>query len=302
MTEGTGSTGGIAVVQSGGGAKGAWQAGVWKAMAELKAIPDDIRFSIGTSVGGLHAIGVAMHPPKEGQIEKIASYLEMLWFSIEGNQSIYKQRFPPWICGLTHNSLLRTWPLKDLLTNFVIQDAVRTSGVKLRVTGVDMLSGDLHILDETWPDLVQAGMITSSFPGEFEPIDTGEFLFTDGGIRDVAPLGQAIDSGCHRIVVLLCTPREPEPVTRKQIKNLPQFVKRVVDIMCNEILLTDLKACERGNDLAQYGHPDFRPIRLDVLEPSEILGDPLDFSPKLIRARFDQGYADGKAYWSAKRT
>lgn len=291
---------GTAIVQSGGGSKGAWQAGAWQAMADLGVIAGDIGYSGGTSVGGLHAEAVAMFPKGEDQVRNVANLIHAIWLSITGNKSVYRKCFPPLLCGLWQPYLVKTWPLRELLEHWVDPEAIRKSGVQLRITGVDMLTGRLEIFDQHTPDLVTAAMITSSFPCEFEPIETATDLWTDGGVRDIAPLGGAIDAGFDRIVVLLCTPRTPEKIKREKLGNDIVFAKRVIDLMSNEILLGDLRAATLCNELAALGHPKYRKVQIDVIEPSRHLGDPLDFSPKTIEQRMAQGYDDCKAYWASR--
>ena len=52
------NSGAIGLVLSGGGAKGAFQAGVWKAMHEL-GLADRVRAISGTSVGAINAAAFA---------------------------------------------------------------------------------------------------------------------------------------------------------------------------------------------------------------------------------------------------
>src|SRR5215510_766562 len=125
-----------ALVFSGGGAKGAWEAGVAAALIE-RGVP--IRTVAGSSSGALNAVMIA-----DGRIDR----LESLWRSLTRDQ-VYALRpsvffaglLPGWLTAVTLShatSLLDPAPLRELLTTTLDLDRVRASPTRLVVVATDL--------------------------------------------------------------------------------------------------------------------------------------------------------------------
>ncbi|MGH6633100.1 MAG: patatin-like phospholipase family protein, partial [Sphingopyxis sp.] len=100
--------GGLAIVLSGGGAKGAFQVGVVHELVVNRGVCLDI--VAGVSTGAIQALAVAQDDVPE---------LLDTWLAIRGNSSIYKER-PLGVIGglLGEDALYDTAPLKRLLKGF----------------------------------------------------------------------------------------------------------------------------------------------------------------------------------------
>ena len=82
-----------------------------------------------------------------------------------------------------------------------------------------------------------------------------------------------------------------------KLKNTIDVTLRNVMIMTDEILLNDVKKCKRINRRLSFNE---RKIPVDVIGPSEDLGDSLDFDKKLREWRIELGYTDARKWWSRK--
>src|SRR5258705_13679613 len=83
----------IALLLQGGGALGAYQGGVYEALAEAGIHPDWVA---GISIGAINAAVIAGNPP-ENRVEKLRRFWEHITTDVFGN---FPQDFlPPWMKG-----------------------------------------------------------------------------------------------------------------------------------------------------------------------------------------------------------
>jgi len=279
-----------ALVLPGGGALGAYQVGFLLYYAESGGEGFDI--ICGTSVGAINGVGLAHESPEN--FKAAVDWIHWLWTEkIKGSRSIYKWRRWKWLAALFFNSLATTKPVEKLLTDTIDQERVRQSGVQLRLTAVDLLTNELVVFDESTPDLVKAVMSSASYPLVFPPVAYEGGLYTDGGVRDIAPLSHAIKAGATQILVIrndfLTTPHKPV--------NVLDMALQVVNVMSDEIVETDIRECQHLNELAAFGASDRDRVYVKVAKPTKDLGDSLDFDPDLIEMRIEAGYKDAEALY-----
>lgn len=280
-----------ALVLSGGGSKGSWQAGVIKGLCHRPEYHGGFHFVAGTSVGALNACAIAMQ--RRIDFPDATKLLEEIWHS---RLDIWKLKFPPYISGLWSNSLGTNKGLKNLLEVYINCEHIAASDVTLSITAVNLESGQIRRFDGKDPQLVKGLLASSSFPIAFPPEEIDGHLYTDGGVRDVAPLGEAIKAGATEIVVVLCSDPdalEHTPTLKSKLNRVYKVAMQVVDIMAAEILLNDIKRCNNVNaQIAEGGAPGKRRIKLTLFFPQRPLADSLDFSPSTMRKQFAMGYAD----------
>src|SRR3546814_18038092 len=110
--------GGLAIVLSGGGAKGAFQVGVVHELVVNRGVAIDI--VAGVSTGAIQALGVAQ--------DDVPGLLDA-WLGIRGNASIYKER-PLGVVGgfLGEDAIYDAAPLRRLLKGFADRSAERRVG------------------------------------------------------------------------------------------------------------------------------------------------------------------------------
>ena len=280
-----------ALVLAGGGSKGSWQAGVIKALAHHPEYHGGFHFVAGTSVGALNAAAVAMS--YKSDFPESALLLDEIWNS---KLDIWKLKFPPYLSGLWSNSIGTNKGLRKLLESYIDCKRIKESSVALSITTVSLQSGKIRRFTDQDAQLVEGLLASSSFPIAFPPQEIDGELYTDGGVRDVAPLGQAIKAGATEIVVVLCSDPdalEHAPLPQSRLKRVPKVAMQVVEIMAAEILMNDIRKCNLTNALVDAGQAEGkRRIKLSVFFPQRPLGDSLDFSPNLMKRQFAMGYAD----------
>jgi NTE family protein len=298
-----------ALVLSGGGSRGSWQAGALKYIGEKtkymgSSCPysSGFPFVSGTSVGSINAAGIAMFPPSE--FFEATQHVVTLWNQIHKTSDIWCLRKPMGAPALWNPSLGTNEALVKFLTDVVDIPAIVKSGITLRLPAVNLETGSLY--EYGIEDLKKFGinpiLASASFPIAFPPVCVATGWMTDGGIIDMAPLGCAIDAGANRILVLVTrNPNGVEPKPRCEMKNAFQVASRVLDIVTQTILENDLKICESTNEKIRKGQaPDKKEIQIDLIGPSQPLGDSLDFSEALMKVQMTQGYADARAYFEKK--
>ena len=217
--------GGLAIVLSGGGAKGAFQVGVVHELVVNRGVRLDI--VAGVSTGAIQALGVAQ--------DDVPGLLDA-WLAIRGNSSIYKSR-PLGVVGglLGEDAIYDTAPLKRLLNNFADDAKLRASGRKLLLGVVNLGTGTYRSIDETVPGIHNWVYASCAMPLFFDPLKTRasdgtEEQWVDGGVRDVTPLSAALDMNPRGVIAVRASPA-PRPGPVRTFPNLIKIGLRAVDIL-----------------------------------------------------------------------
>ncbi|MBI4637485.1 MAG: patatin-like phospholipase family protein [Candidatus Rokubacteria bacterium] len=272
----------VALVLSGGGAKGAWEAGVAAALVEggLR-----IRLVAGSSAGALNAAMLA-----DGRLDR----LESAWRDLRREQvwalrpSVFFSGFlPGWLTLLAVSgagSLLDPQPLRDLIAASLDLDRIRASPVRLLVVATDLVRRETRRFDN-WTVTVDALMAATAVPGVFPPVEIDGDLLVDGGLTSRAPIVEALDAGLsigRAIVLVSYAPegRGDRPATvRRALEDAFEIAMR------HQIL--------RDTELARLRHPG---VEIQIVTPSVALGlRPLDFDPARLARALEGGRADGTA-------
>jgi NTE family protein len=277
-----------ALVLSGGGSKGAYQVGALKKW--LLEDNRDYDILCGVSVGALNAAFLSQ--AKLGDIAAAYQKLADVWGKLN-DDLVYKPRCFGLLAALWNRSVYNSKPLRDFITANLDPAAVASSGRIVRVGSTSWTTGEYRLGEGTDPDFLRWVMASASFPIFLEPIAMDGQLWADGGVRNVTPLGTAIKLGATEIDVIMCsnpdiaTPWDPEG---KQA--IPGYLERVVDLMTDQIIRSDLQVCGLKNDIAERD-TKYQKIVLRVLQPSVVLTpNTLDFTPALITSMMATGYAD----------
>lgn len=312
--------GGLAIVLSGGGAKGAFQVGVVHELVVNRGVRLDI--VAGVSTGAIQALGVAQ--------DDIPGLLDA-WLGIRGNSSIYKSR-PLGVVGglLGDDALYDTAPLKRLLKGFANDAKLRASGRKLLLGVVNLGTGTYRTIDESVPAIHNWVYASCAMPLFFDPLKTRasdgtEEQWVDGGVRDVTPLSSALEMNPRGVIAVRASPA-PRPGPIRTFPNLIKIGLRAVDILQSEVSANDLSGAALINDLiaaregqlralqnegiggaqaarilrpldVQIARYRFAPIR--IIEPEEEVAETLEFNPAKIRAAIDAGRRAVDREWDA---
>jgi NTE family protein len=272
----------MALVLSGGGAKGAYEAGVAAAFVE-RGLP--IRLVAGSSAGALNAAMIA-----SGRADR----LEAMWRSVTREQ-VYTLRAPVFFAGFLPgwltmlalsetSSLFDPAPLRDLITASLDFDRIRASPVRLLVTATDLARREKRVFDNR-SVTVDALMAASAVPGLFPPVAVDGALLVDGGLTGRAPVLEALeaDASLARVVVVMSyapAERGAEPTTMRVA-----LEESFELIMVHQI--------RRDTELARLRFPS---VDVQLLTPSApLLLRPLDFDPDAMARLLALGRADALA-------
>jgi len=279
-----------ALVLSGGGVKGAYQVGVLKYLLGEKNTNYDI--ICGVSVGALNAAGLCNG--KKTPAESI-EWLENFWLTqICGNSSIYKRWFPfGKLHSLWKQSIYNSSPLSCLIEQNLSIDAIRASGKQIAIGAVCIDNAKHYFATQDSDDFHKWVLASSSFPCFFLPIEIDGKLWSDGGIINVTPLGQAIRMGAAEIDVIMCSnPWNPSSWTSKRKTAIPDQLIRTLTLMSEQIMRVDINVVGLKNDLATINQK-YKIISVNLIMPeSELTNDSLEFNPAGIREMIDIGYKD----------
>lgn len=286
-----------ALVLSGGSIKGAFQAGVIAEVLERGFMPDRI---YGTSVGSLNGGFLAdragrakIHDPAPCWPE-IGSALEAFWKNRITHFSVIGRRRNALELGgaiLFHcfNGFLDNSRLKKLVHSELSQNALHQSPVYFSACAVNVQTGKVVYAPHTHPRILDYIIASTAIPLIMPVSWVDRNPFVDGGIREVAPLHQAIQDGADTILCIACDPKETEPVSM-DVKNPTSLMNRLMDIVVNELLNNDIDRALAINEQLSKSRgklPPFlrgkRYIPIKVIRPEKPLEVELEsFSPKDI--------------------
>jgi predicted acylesterase/phospholipase RssA len=320
-----------ALVLQGGGALGAYELGVARALFRDRAyLPDLIA---GVSIGAVTAALLAR--PKNGvplaTLEafwrKVALPADFLfpafrpYASIFGDPAFFRPRldlfaFPFW------TSFYETEPLRATLTELLDLDALadRSARPHVLLTATDIVKGEIDHFDSTEASLTLDHILASgSLPPNFPMTEVDGISYWDGGIFDNTPLGAVIErmnpdrdvKDERQIVVVNLFPNVgPIPQnmgdvgqrmlnllfankTRSDLKLLKRFngVAALIELIESDDRWTELRATEAYAD-ANRGYITV-PTIVEITRSTPAEGSASgDFSPGTIAALAEQGEKD----------
>ncbi|NVO01635.1 MAG: patatin-like phospholipase family protein [Bacteroidetes bacterium] len=298
-----------AFVLSGGSIKGTFQAGAIKAFLENGFKPEMI---YGISVGSLnttflsHDAGKQNKPKEEIDWQLIGENLKKFWFeNIQKPEDVAIKRGAVEIgwdaLTKTFNGLLDTTPIQELVKKTIKMENLYNSPVSIKVGAVNIADGKIVYADPSFPNFLDYVLASTAIPIMMPGIKIGgnkNQLYMDGGIKDVAPLKQAIDSGATEIVVICCQSKDVGAEVFDS-GNLLKLSERLMDIIVNEIVNNDIEWAEYFNKfLPEDGSVEtngpfagYRKIKITVVRPAVPINLDLEnFNSEDIQAIFESGY------------
>ncbi len=185
------------LVLQGGGGKGAYQAGVFKALWEY-GIGDSIKAVSGTSVGALNAC-LFVYPD-----EQIA---EEIWMHINSNQILTKD------LDLIDfkEGLFSREGLLDTIDGYIDLQKIRSNERDIYVTVTQFDSegkgeGNARYvkLNGCTPERIKQYLLASScMPYVYEPVEIDGSKYRDGGLKDNTPVQPLYDAGIRNFLMIL---------------------------------------------------------------------------------------------------
>jgi len=281
----------LALVLSGGGARGAYEVGVLRyVFGELaprigpSALP---RLFCGTSVGAINACAMAAHAK---DLAAGLRRLEQRWSSLELRQVVRRSwgdlaGLARWLIGSGApegpQSILDPAPLAELVRGDIPWRALRENVASGAVAGVtvsatDVETGNTVIFVEardTFAPIThdptlewafarltpQHALASAAIPFVFPPVRVAGRLFTDGSLRQNTPLTPALRLGAERVLVIglrashrMRALRHRQAAADRQAISSPLFLfGKVLDALLLDRVENDLASLRRINAALQ---------------------------------------------------
>jgi NTE family protein len=263
------------LVLQGGGALGAFEWGVVKALEEHGIYPDIVA---GVSIGAFNAAVIAGNPDNpgaaledfwhdlavvtpeipDGTMRRIFSSWMSLYF---GSPKFFRPKWfnPPWVPNqlpLNWTSFYDPSPVRELLAKYTDFSRLSSSPVRLIASAVNVETAQLEIFDSYVDDLTPDHILASgSLPPGFPWTTINGRHYWDGGIVSNSPLEDVIErcgaAGKHVFIVDLFPGRKELPA------NIIEVMFRRDEIVYSERIRND----ERTRNLMH----DFRRLVDDIL-------------------------------------
>lgn len=249
------------LVLEGGGAKGAYHVGVYKAIKEMNI---GIKGVVGTSIGALNGAMIVQDDyDKCFELWNDISY--SMVFDIEEEEikkfkelsfstsdlSFVTER----IKRLISDRGLDITPVREMLDKYIDEDKIRNSGKDFGIVTVnvsELKPLEMYIEDIPKGDL-KSFLLASSYLPFFKLERIGGNIYLDGGFYDNLPFKMLLDKGYEDLIIVRT--------------HAPGFTKKV-----------DIKNTD-GNII--------------IISPSEDLGRTYTYEAKQARKNIELGYYDG---------
>ena len=244
------------LVLQGGGALGAYQAGVYEA---LTAVRHELQWVAGISIGAINAALIAGNAP-ERRVERLHEFWDMVSSSfmppprflqdllprenlnegsasqamLLGVQGFFVPRFPPPALqapgGFAAISYYDTAPLKATLERLVDFDRINDGPMRLSVGAVNVRTGNFAYFDTAHERIdVRHIMASGALPPGFPPVEIDGEMYWDGGLVSNTPLQYVLDqpSACARAVfqVDLFSARGEMPQTLAEVSEREKDIR-----------------------------------------------------------------------------
>ena len=288
-----------ALVLGGGSMKGAFQVGAIQSVLENGFEPDMV---YGISVGALNATFLANETGRqyteEGKITWPLASRRLLEFWIKNitqpqDISTLRSRVMLGMNTLISrfDGLVDPAPLHLMIRNNVKDSYLKGSPVQVKVGAVNVQSGEIKYVTPQQPHFLDYVRASSSIPMLMPAIAIEGEMFLDGGLREVAPIRQAIADGATEIVVIAChSPHLYQPEGMNP-RNLIMLVERVRDITVNEYANSNIIWAESYVDRSILRGT---PMKLTVIRPvAPLVLDMQHFTSEDISRLIIEGYRVG---------
>lgn len=280
-----------ALVLSGGGARGAYQVGVLKGIAELfpETKVNPFQIICGTSAGAINASKLAV---EADQFHSAVIGLERLWSTLNSSY-IHKVGYPDILrsslrvfMSFFHSGIARGKPL-SLFNNAPLLSLLQQN-IDLGQLGAVIKAGHLHALCinalgytsgnnigffqghpdiKPWRSARRIGvnsqidyrhlMASSALPAIFPAVHINREYFGDGALRQSAPLSAALHLGADKLLVIGVSGNEAEEEREKTLHSptIGQVLGHMLNSAFIDSLEDDVEMLQRFNGFAQCLSP-----------------------------------------------
>jgi NTE family protein len=317
----------VVLVLQGGGALGAYQAGVYEALTDAGIEPDWV---IGTSIGAING-GIIAGNVQALRLERLREFWQRIqqspsfaanWSTIaQGVPAFFRPRVDGWSAlggtvGLDAASFYSTEPLRQTLDKLIDLDILREAKTRLTVGAVAVRSGQMKYFDSRDRSLsIEHLMASGALPPAFPAVRIDGEPYWDGGVYSNTPLEAVFDDEPRRSAVIFSvnvwqpTGAEPQSIwevmgrqkdiqyasradshiARQQLHHLRHVIREL-----SKHLPESKRRQAAIRDLAAFGcGTTMHIVRLlaPTLDSEDFYKD-IDFSGVGIRARWEAGRRD----------
>ncbi len=298
----------VGLVLPGGGARGAYQAGVLKAVSDMLPANHRNPFPVvsGTSAGAINATVVANNAMNfhAGIADLVNVWGNFHCAQVYRSDASYVARTGlKWLAALTLGGLgprnphflLDNSPLRELLGHHIsfervtqAIDAGDLDAVAITASGYSQAKALSFFMGDpakAWERARRAGipvqltmdhlMASVAVPFVFPPVEIGDEYFGDGALREAAPLSPAIHLGANRLLVIGTrderTMDQPNPaVFDGHPPSFGHIAGYILDTIFLDGLYADLERVTRINRLIQAGAESrFGIVDIHIIVPSK---------------------------------
>ena len=322
---GPAAKGQVVLVLQGGGALGAYQAGVYQALHEAGIEPDWV---IGTSIGAINGALIAGNTAQD-RLDRLREF----WKRIEhdspyasaaivayGIRAFFVPRLPAFggvhaQVGLDRASYYSTAPLRATLAELVSLECLNAKRMRLTVGAVNVRTGAMRYFDSRERALgIDHVMASGALPPAFPAVRIDGEAYWDGGVYSNTPIEAVLDDNPRRDSVIfgvnVWQPSGAEPQSIWQAMGRQkdiQYASRADSHIARQKQIHRLRHVIR--ELTQHLSPEkqrelkelsswgcgttMHVVRLlaPSLDSEDYLKD-IDFTPAGIRTRWEAGFAD----------
>lgn len=245
----------VALVFSGGGARGAFQIGAWRALKEC-ALDQKVCAVYGTSVGAINGAAFVQGDFELAmEIWRSLNYENVFHKINETKKRLTRSDYVKLAKAIVAEKGLNVDPLKNLLRETLDEELIRRSPLDFGMVVYDLTNRrPKYITKKDIPEghLVEYVIASATFP-LFQPHRIDDTLFIDGGVIDNRPL------------------------------DFVDQEDQVGQVICVDVTI------------ARHFWKNKRPnkdVSVNYLRPSRLLGSPMAFRTDRIRKNMDLGYKD----------
>lgn len=308
------------LVLTGGGARGAYQVGVLKALAEVlpRGGPNPFPVVTGTSAGAINAAALACF---SDDFHHAVAALERVWCGFHIGHVIRSDPWTmarsslAWFVALVSGGVVSS-PPRSLLDNAPLRDLIERE-IPMERIGPAIANGYLHAVSVNasayslarsisfydgapgitdWARTRREGhratltadhlMASVALPLVFPAVRVDHEYYGDGALRQGAPLSPALHLGADRLLVIaLRNERPSEPPTADAPADYPsmgQIAGYMLDALFTDSLHNDAERLRRINETAAVvPGARLKPIDLMIISPSE---DPREIAARHVKS------------------
>jgi NTE family protein len=317
----------VAVVLSGGGALGAYQAG---ALAALDNAGFQPHWVAGTSTGAFNAAIVAGNAPRQ-RISQLRNFWRRLaaFAAKEPPPSILGRAFRR-LSGLHRDLVIGERPfaeaawqalpaidtgkLRSLLAEVIDFPRINSGKVRLSLGAVHLTTGTEIIFDNDRHIIAPEHVLASAaLPAGLAPVTIDGELYGNGGVIAVTPLPALLDSASPAdtlcFVIDCCDPSSPgSPGLSRASQQIAAYrrrhdLRRIIGVLGDKIPAELQRDPEIRGCLAQGSRATMNLVHLvHESDAADLVGKVADFSPAAMARRWRAGERDmvaslGRSAW-----